>query len=131
MRARQPVFTRSSVAWAAAALLGSLAATPASAATCTWNTTTGNWNALANWLTCVTGNGNPAQTPGSSDTATIGAAGVVTVNTAQNILNLNNAGRINIDAASLTLASSCICTADNGNSCSITTSCFIVLMKRV
>ncbi len=109
MRARTPVFTRSSVALAAAALIGSLTATPASAASCTWNTAAGNWNALANWLNCVAGNGNPAQTPGSNDTATIGAAGVVTVNTAQNVGTLNNAGRINVDAASLTL----ITTANN------------------
>ena len=103
MRARPPVFTRSSVALAAAALVGSLTATPASAANCIWNAAAGNWNALANWLTCVAGNGNPAQTPGSNDSATIGAFGVVTVNTAQNILNLNNGGIINIDAASLSL----------------------------
>ena len=103
MRARPPVFTRSSVALAAAALIGSLTATPASAANCIWNAAAGNWNALANWLTCVAGNGNPAQTPGSNDSATIGAFGVVTVNTAQNILNLNNGGIINIDAASLSL----------------------------
>lgn len=48
MRARQPVFTRSSVALAAAALPGSLTATPASAAGCSWNAAAGNWNALAN-----------------------------------------------------------------------------------
>ncbi|MBL8314558.1 MAG: S-layer family protein [Rubrivivax sp.] len=105
MRARQPAFTRSSVALAAAALMGSLAATPASAAVCTWNAANGNWNAFANWLTCAAGNGNPAGTPGSNDSATIGATGVVTVNTAQNVGTLNNGGQVNIDAASLTLFS--------------------------
>ena len=93
----------SSLALAAAAALGPFAATPASAATCTWNTAAGNWAALANWAVCVAGNGSPVGTPGSADTANIGAPGLVTVNTAQSILNLNNAGRIDIDAASLTL----------------------------
>jgi hypothetical protein len=87
------------------AILLAFPAQQALAANCTWNTAAGNWNALANWLNCATGNGNPAQTPGSVDTATIGAAGVVTVNTAQNVGTLNNAGHINIDAASLTLFS--------------------------
>jgi hypothetical protein len=87
------------------AILLAFPAQQALAANCTWNTAAGNWNALANWLTCATGNGNPAQTPGSADTATIGAAGVVTVNTAQSILNLNNSGRIDIDATSLNLVS--------------------------
>jgi hypothetical protein len=85
------------------AILLAFPAQQALAANCTWNTASGNWNALANWASCLAGNGNPAQTPGSNDTATIGATGVVTVNSAQNILNLNHAGILNIDAASLTL----------------------------
>ena len=94
---------RSLLALAAAAALGPLAVTPASAATCTWNSTNGNWNELAKWLACVTGNGNPAGAPGSSDTANIGATGVVTINTGQSVLNLNNAGHITIDAFGLNL----------------------------
>ena len=101
MRARQPVFSRSSVALAAAALVGSLAVTPASAASCTWNTASGNWNALANWANCVAGNGNPGGVPGSADSASIGAVGVVTVNTAQSIGALGNAGSLIIDASTL------------------------------
>ena len=78
-------------------------ATPASAAGCTWNAAAGNWAALANWTACVTGNGNPIGTPGSSDAAAIGALGVVTINTGQSVLTLNNAGQINIDAFGLNL----------------------------
>ena len=104
MSRRQRSFQRRhALAIAAAAALGPFAAAPASAAVCTWDTTNGNWNAIVNWLGCVGGNGNPANTPGSNDTANIGSSGVVTIDTAQSILNLNNAGQINIDAASLTL----------------------------
>jgi hypothetical protein len=93
---------KSGLALAAALALGAWPVEEAQAATCTWNTTNGNWNALANWLDCATGNGNPAKTPGSVDTANIGAAGVVTVDTAQSVRNLNNAGQINVDASTLT-----------------------------
>lgn len=86
------------------AILLAFPAQQALAATCDWNTTNGNWNALANWVNCATGNGNPAQTPGSVDTANIGAPGVVTVNTAQSVRNLNNAGQIQLDASTLTLS---------------------------
>ena len=103
MRTRHHHLKHNALALAAAAVLGPLAATPASAAVCTWNTAAGNWAALANWAACVAGNGNPAGVPGSSDTATIGAAGVVTINTGQSVLNLNNAGQINIDAFGLNL----------------------------
>ncbi len=107
MRARQQnnksKAVRSMLALAAAAALGPMAVTPASAATCTWNSTNGNWNELAKWLACVTGNGNPAGAPGAADTANIGAAGVVTINTGQQVLNLNNAGQITIDAFGLNL----------------------------
>ena len=107
MRARQQnnksKAVRSMLALAAAAALGPMAVTPASAATCTWNSTNGNWNELAKWLACVTGNGNPAGAPGAADTANIDAAGVVTINTGQQVLNLNNAGQITIDAFGLNL----------------------------
>ena len=102
MRPRHHTLNRSTLA--VAALLASLASTPARAAGCTWNTTSGNWNALANWLGCATGNGNPGGVPGAADSATIGAAGVVTINTGQQIQTLNNAGQINITAFGLNLA---------------------------
>ncbi|MQM29339.1 MAG: hypothetical protein CRU78_01825 [Candidatus Accumulibacter phosphatis] len=88
------------------ALLAILLAFPAQqalAATCTWNGTDNNWATLAAWLSCAAGNGNPASTPGASDTANINA-GIVTINTGQSILTLNNAGQINIDAFGLNLA---------------------------
>ena len=94
---------KSALALAAAAVLGPLSVTPAAAAGCTWNTTSGNWAAIVNWSACATGNGNPVQSPGAADTATIGAAGLVTINTGQQILNLNNAGQITLDAFGLNL----------------------------
>ena len=90
---------------AVAGLLATLAAAPASAASCTWNTAAGNWAAVINWTACVTGNGNPGGVPGAADTATIGAAGVVTINTGQQVLNLNNAGQITLHAFGLNLVS--------------------------
>ena len=87
----------------AVAALGPMAAMPATAATCTWNATSGNWAAIVNWTACVTGNGNPGGAPGAADTATIGTAGVVTINTGQQIRTLNNSGQINIDAFGLNL----------------------------
>ena len=87
------------LALAVAALAGGLVATPASAASCTWNTTTGNWNAAVNWLSCTLGNGNPAQTPGPADSATIGSAGVVAVTTGQRIGALSQAGSLVIDSS--------------------------------
>ncbi len=105
MKAARIRTRKSTLALAAALALGAWPAADAHAATCTWNTTNGNWNALANWLGCATGNGNPVQTPGSLDTADIGAAGVVTVDTAQSVRDLNLAGQINVDAFALTLIS--------------------------
>ncbi|MEO8123675.1 MAG: hypothetical protein ABI633_06460, partial [Burkholderiales bacterium] len=100
---RRPNHRRHALAIAAAAVLGPLSVAPASAAVCTWNTTNGNWNALVDWAACVAGNGNPTGTPGSSDTANIGSTGVVTIDTAQSVQSLNNAGQINLDAFTLTL----------------------------
>ncbi len=108
MRTRTPVNhfathcpSMTQVSRAALMALGLFAAGTASAANCTWNSTNGNWNELAKWLSCVTGNGNPAGAPGSADNATIGAAGVVTVNTAQSIGALSNAGSLILDTGSL------------------------------
>jgi|JI10StandDraft_1071094.scaffolds.fasta_scaffold01355_3 hypothetical protein len=100
MRANHPLST---VKPALLAILLAFPAQQALAATCTWNVTAGNWATPSDWLTCGAGNGNPATTPGSSDTANIGAAGVVTINTGQSIRTLNNAGQINIDAFGLNL----------------------------
>ena len=97
---------RSALSLAAAAMLGAGSADPAAAASCTWNATAGNWAAIVNWLNCATGNGNPTGVPGSSDTANIGATGVVTVDNSggQAALHLNNAGQIDINAFVLSLA---------------------------
>ena len=78
-------------------------ALPAAAANCAWNTTAGNWAAAINWASCLAGNGNPAGVPGAADSAANGASGVITINTAQSALNLNNAGQINIDTSNLNL----------------------------
>jgi hypothetical protein len=104
MTAHRRLRTRkNSLAVAATALLAG-AASPAGAATCTWNTGAGNWNALANWLSCVAGNGSPTGTPGGADTAVIGATGSVTVSNAQAINTLNNAGVVTVnDNISLSL----------------------------
>ena len=89
MRARRPVFTRSTVAWAAAALVGSLAATPASAATCTWNPVAGTWNTAASW-SC-------GFVPANLDLAVIAAGKAVTVTGAQPTTSVSNAGTVTID----------------------------------
>ena len=101
MRTRHPRLN--SLTLALAGVLAGMAAAPASAATCTWNTSNGNWAAIVNWAACAAGNGNPVQSPGAADTATIGAAGLVTINTGQSVLNLNHAGHITIDAFGLNL----------------------------
>ena len=90
---------RKTVALAAAAALGPLAVFPASAATCSWNTSNGNWAAIVNWTACATGNGNPAGAPGAADSATIGASGVVAITSAQAVNALSNAGTININSS--------------------------------
>jgi hypothetical protein len=98
---RTPRPTLNRVSTAALMALGLLASGSASAASCTWNSTNGNWNELAKWLSCVTGNGNPGGVPGSADNAAIGAAGVVTVNNGQSIGALSNAGILTLDGGSL------------------------------
>ncbi|MGE0809528.1 MAG: beta strand repeat-containing protein, partial [Immundisolibacter sp.] len=67
------------------------------AAVCTWNPVTGNWGTASGW-SCGSVPTGPAL-----DTAIIGAASTVTVNSAQSIFTLNNAGSIDIDAFLLTL----------------------------
>ncbi len=79
------------------AILLAFPAQQALAANCTWTAAAGNWNALANWLGCATGNGNPAGTPGGADTAVIGGGGTVTVSTSQAIRTLDNAGVVNVN----------------------------------
>ena len=68
-------FQAMTLALVAAALLA--AAPLAQAANCTWNTTTGNWALPGDWNSC----GGVA--PGTNDFATIGATGIVTVNSSQ------------------------------------------------
>ena len=71
------------------------AAMPASALNCTWNPATGNWGTSCNW-TC-------AAVPGAADSATIAVTKTVTIDTGQSILNLTNAGSVNIDQFGLNL----------------------------
>ncbi len=78
------------------AILLAFPAQQALAASCTWNPATGNWDVAANWDCGIVPSGGP-------DTATIAGGKVVTVNTAQSILNLINAGGVSIDAFLLTL----------------------------
>ena len=69
-------------------------ANPAYALNCTL-TTNGLWQTPGDW-SC-------AARPGSGDTATINIGGLVTINQAEQITTLANAGTININAFSLTL----------------------------
>ncbi|MBS0305158.1 MAG: hypothetical protein JSR43_07250, partial [Proteobacteria bacterium] len=93
---RSPSFRPHVVALAAAAAVGGFAAIPAQAANCTWNPVSGNWSIPTDW-SC-------GAVPGSADSASVGAAKTVTINSGQSILNLSNAGNVNIDAYLLTLA---------------------------
>ena len=93
MRARHLKLNRTTLALAG--LIASMASAPALAASCTWNTTIGNWAALANWLACTGG------VPGAADSATIGALGVVTVNSNQNVGAIANAGNLIVDGSAL------------------------------
>src|SRR5450755_691720 len=89
-----------------AAATATLVAPMAQAASCAWNTTTGNWALAGDWGTCG------GLVPGTSDLATIGATGVVTVDTGQTAGAISNAGAINIGALTLTISGG----ANGGNS---------------
>ncbi|EXI69311.1 MAG: hypothetical protein AW08_00520 [Candidatus Accumulibacter adjunctus] len=78
------------------AILLAFPAQQALAANCTWNPATGNWATAGDW--------NCGLVPGAADNATIAVGKTVTVNTAQSVLNLSNAGSVNLDAFLLTLA---------------------------
>ena len=67
---------------------------PAFALTCTL-TTNGLWQTTTDW-SC-------GARPGNGDSATINVGGLVTINQAEQITTLNNAGTINIDAFTLSL----------------------------
>ncbi len=69
-------------------------AEPASAANCTL-INNGLWQTFADW-SC-------GARPGAGDSATINVGGLVTINQAEQITTLNNAGTITIDAFTLTL----------------------------
>lgn len=96
MNAHKPRFQRTLIHATVFGAVATWMSLPAVGATCTWDTTSGNWNALANWLNCVGGNGNPDGVPGGADTAIIGTGGTVTVSTAQAILTLNNADTVSV-----------------------------------
>jgi hypothetical protein len=68
----------------------------ANAVTCTSVAAGGNWNATGTWTGCTGGNGTPANTPGSADTAIIATTGVsnVTVNVTVTVgaLTINSSG---------------------------------------
>jgi len=84
------------LALAAATLFGPMAIGTAVAASCTWNPVSGNWGTAANWSCGVV--------PGNVDSATIATGRTTTINSAQQVQNLTNAGSVNIDAFLLTLA---------------------------
>ena len=93
---RKP-FKKSALAIAAMLVVGVAPTQEALAASCTWNPATGNWGSVGGWSCGVVPTG-PA-----NDSATIGSGKTVTVNTAQSIFTLLNAGTINIDASTFTL----------------------------
>jgi hypothetical protein len=93
---RKP-FKKSTLAIAAMLVVGVAPTQEALAANCTWNPATGNWGSVGGWSCGVVPTG-PA-----NDSATIGLGKMVTVNTAQSIFTLFNAGSINIDASTFTL----------------------------
>jgi hypothetical protein len=93
---RKP-FKKSTLAIAAMLVVGVAPTQEALAANCTWNPATGNWGSVGGWSCGVVPTG-PA-----NDSATIGLGKTVTVNTAQSIFTLFNAGSINIDASTFTL----------------------------
>ena len=93
---RSPI-RKTALAIAATLALGAAPTQQVLAASCTWNPATGNWSVAANWSCGIVPTGGP-------DDATIGAAKVVTINTAQSVRNLTNSGGVNIDAFLLTLS---------------------------
>jgi len=93
---RKP-FKKSALAIAAMLVVGVAPTQVALAASCTWNPATGNWSSVGGWSCGVVPTG-PA-----NDSATIGLGKTVTVNTAQSIFTLLNAGTLNIDASTFTL----------------------------
>ena len=91
MTAHHEHFKKSALALAAMIVAGVAPSQQAMAANCTWNPATGNWSSASDWSCGIVPTGGP-------DTAIIGGSKVVTVNTAQSILNLTNSGGVNIDA---------------------------------
>ncbi|MCB1966014.1 MAG: hypothetical protein KDI64_08210, partial [Candidatus Accumulibacter sp.] len=78
------------------AILLAFPAQQALATACTWDPATGNWNLAGNWSCNAV--------PGVNDDATIGVGKTVTVDLAQSIRNMTNAGGVDIDAFLLTLS---------------------------
>ncbi|MBL8359401.1 MAG: choice-of-anchor D domain-containing protein [Rubrivivax sp.] len=92
---RQPQ-RRNALATSIALALAAWPAVTPHAASCTWLPTSGNWGAAANWSCGIV--------PGAADDATIALTRTVTIDTAQAIRNLGNAGTLNLDAFLLSLA---------------------------
>jgi hypothetical protein len=55
----------------AVAILVAMIAHAATAATCTWNTASGNWSAAANWTGCADAPGPSTRSPGATDIAVV------------------------------------------------------------
>jgi MSHA biogenesis protein MshQ len=89
-----------------AALLAGLAYAPAVlAVTCTSTAAGGNWNLVGTWTGCAGGNGVPANTPGTNDTAIIATTGAsfVTLNAAETVVAVTvNANAFLTQSSSLT-----------------------------
>ncbi len=81
-----------------AAILAVLLGAPglASAANCSWTPTSGDWGTAGDW-SCNS-------IPGAGDSAAIGTGNIVNISAAESILNLSNAGTVNINSFLLTLA---------------------------
>ena len=91
-------FRKSMLAAAAMVAVGAAPTQDAQAGlSCTWVPGSGNWGTAGDW-SC-----GQVPTGPNQDSASIGSGKTVTVNTAQSIFTLNNAGTINIDAFLLTL----------------------------
>ena len=97
MRTARVPFKKSLLGVAALLAVGVAPTQDALGASCTWIPGSGNWGSTGNW-SC----GQVPTGPGG-DSATIASGKTVTIDTAQSIFTLVNAGTINIDAFLLTL----------------------------
>lgn len=103
---------------------GFLSARDALAVTCT-SALSGAWNLAVTWTGCIGGNGTPANTPGSNDTAIIAngsdvtiPAGLAASASALQVGNANNGGAtltLNAATSSLTVSGAVTITRANNN----------------